>query len=300
MTTEKTYCGHAVIAGRPNVGKSTLLNRVLDMHLAATTPKPQTTRNRILGIYTQDQHQLVFVDTPGIHDDGNRQLNRRLNKTAVGSLVEADVVLFMIEAGTWHDDDKRVLKFLQNVEVPVVLVVNKIDKIGKKETLLPFIESVSKHYPFAGIVPVSAFQRKDVDVLLRTLLDYMPENDFEFAADEITDRSMRFVSSELVREQLMHVLEKEAPYAVAVEIDDYQEEDNGIHINATIYVEREGQKRIVIGKKGAVLKVVGTEARKRISAVVGAPVHIKLWVKIKADWRENQNMLNRFVIDNPG
>ena len=294
---DKKYCGHIVIAGRPNVGKSTLMNRMLGVHLAATTPKPQTTRNRILGIHTVDNYQYVFVDTPGIHDDKNRLLNRRINRTAIGSLVEGDVILFLLEAGQWRKEDEKALGFIAEHKIPVVLIINKIDQIKKKEALLPFIQKASAFHDFGQIIPLSALREKDPRHLLDKISRYLPEGEFEYDPDELTDRSMRFISSELVREQLMFSLKQEAPYAVAVEIEDYQETEKGIHIDALIYVEREGQKRIVIGKKGAGLKTIGTEARRRISGLLEKPVHLKLWVKVKENWRESPKMLDMLSID---
>lgn len=294
------HCGRIVIAGRPNVGKSTLMNHILGTHLAATTSKPQTTRNRIIGLHTDANYQMIFVDTPGIHDDKKRLLNRRLNKTAINSLVEGDVTLFMIEAGNWGDDDLRVLKYLKETGVPVILLVNKVDLISNKETLLPFLQQVSVLHDFSEIVPMSVFREKHIHRLIEQLKPYLPEGEFEYDADDITDRSMRFVSSELIREQLMKVLGQELPYALAVEIDAYEDTPKGIFIAATIFVAREGQRRIVIGSKGATLKKVGSEARKRISGLVGQPVHLKTWVKVKAGWLDSPRMLDRFSFDREG
>lgn len=297
MNARTTYSGHVVIVGRPNVGKSTLMNHVLGVHLAATTPKPQTTRNRILGIHTEGDHQLVFVDTPGIHRNAKKALNRRLNKTAVGTLAEGDVVVFMVEAGVWTDEDEQVLAYLEDVSAPVILVVNKVDKLDDKAALLPFLRQLSQRRDFAEIVPLSAFRRRDIAHFLETVKKYLPARPFEFDEDEMTDRSMRFISAELIREQLMQALEKEIPYALAVEIEDYQEGPKGVTIAAVIHVEREGQKRIVIGKKGEMLKKVGSEARRRISGILGVPVHVKLWVKVKEGWTDNPRLLERFNLD---
>lgn len=292
-----SYCGRVVIAGRPNVGKSTLMNHILGMHLAATTSKPQTTRNRILGLHTEANYQMIFIDTPGIHDDKKRLLNRRLNKTAINTLAEGDVILFMIEAGRWEEDDRRVLKHLKETQVPVILLVNKVDLVSDKETLLPFLQQVSAQYDFAEIVPMSVFREKHIHRLIEQLKPYLPEGEFEYDPDDITDRSMRFVSSELIREQLMQVLGQELPYALAVEIDAYEDTPKGIFIAATIFVAREGQRRIVIGNKGAMLKKVGSEARQRISGLIGQPVHLKTWVKVKSGWLDNPRMLDRFSFD---
>jgi len=292
-----THCGRVVIVGRPNVGKSTLMNHVLGVHLAATTPKPQTTRNRILGIHTDGDHQIVFVDTPGIHLDARKALNRRLNKTAIGTLAEGDVIVFMVEAGRWTDEDEQVLHHLEAESAPVVLLVNKVDRIKEKAALLPYLQSVSARHDFAEIIPLSVFRERDIRRFLDVVKKYIPARPFEFDEDEMTDRSMRFVSAELIREQLMQALEKELPYALAVEVEEYQEGPNGVSIAAVVYVEREGQKRIVIGRKGEMMKKVGSEARRRIGGILGVPVHLKLWVKVKAGWSDDARLLERFTLD---
>jgi len=292
-----THSGHVVIVGRPNVGKSTLMNHVLGVHLAATTPKPQTTRNRILGIHTDGNYQLVFVDTPGIHLNAKKLLNRRLNKTAIGTLAEGDVIVFMVEAGNWTDEDARVLDYLREVSVPVILVVNKVDRVADKETLLPYLSDLSQRHAFAEIIPMSAFRQRDIDYFLGKLKNFIPERSFEFDEDDMTDRSMRFIAAELIREQLMNSLAQELPYALAVEIEAYEEGPKGVTISAAIHVEREGQKRIVIGKKGEMLKKVGMESRRRIAGIVGVPVHVKLWVKVKEGWTDNPRLLERFNLD---
>ncbi|MGV6816196.1 MAG: GTPase Era [Thiotrichales bacterium] len=293
----QTSCGQAVIVGRPNVGKSTLMNHILGVHLAATTPKPQTTRNRILGIHTDQTHQILFIDTPGIHKNARRLLNQRLNKTAVASLAGADVLVFLIEAGQWRDEDERVLAHLKESRAPVVLVVNKIDLVKPRDALLPFLEKVGSKHSFAEIIPMSAFDERDIGHLLSSLKHYIPEREFEFSEDEMTDRSMRFVAAELVREQLMIRLGAELPYSLAVEIEYYRESEKGVDIGAIIFVERDSQKRIVIGKAGENLKAVGIEARKRISGIISQPVHLKLWVKVKTGWGDNPGLVDRFSLD---
>lgn len=296
----ESHCGHIVIAGRPNVGKSTLLNHFIGTHLAATATKPQTTRNRILGIYTRDNYQYIFTDTPGIHGSETHLLNRVINKTAIGSLPDADVVMFVCEAGQWRDEDELVLRHLKNLNLPVILVPNKIDRIKEKEELLPFLQKVEAKYPFAEIIPTSAFKEKTIDYLLEHLKAYLPVAEFEYSEDEMTDRNMRFISAELIREQLIHALEQELPYALAVTIEKYEETDERIYINAVIYVAREGQKKIVIGKKGGLLKKTGTEARKRIAGLAGKPVHLELWVKVKSGWQDNAGLLHEFGLDDAG
>lgn len=296
----ESHCGHIVIAGRPNVGKSTLLNKFIGAHLAATASKPQTTRNRILGIRTEDNYQYVFIDTPGIHGGQTHLLNRVINKTAIGSLLDADVVMFVCEAGQWRDEDEMVLGHLKKLDLPVLLVPNKIDRIKDKAELLPFLQKVEKKYPFAGIIPTSAFREKTTDYLLQQLKKFIPVAEFEFSEDELTDRNMRFISAEMVREQLIHLLQQELPYALAVDIEKYEETEERIFINAVIYVAREGQKKIVIGKNGGLLKKTGTEARRRIIDLAGKPVHLELWVKVKSGWQDNANLLHQFGLDDAG
>lgn len=297
MTEKKTRCGYVAIIGRPNVGKSTLLNKFLGVHLAATANKPQTTRNRILGILSGDDLQVIFVDTPGIHRQEKRLLNKKLNRAAHASIYGNDLVLFVIEADRWTGEDDLVIKKLATVQAPVLLVINKIDTLAKKETLLPFLETVQKRLPKAELVPVSAFDADSVDYLLEKVISFIPEGDFVYERDAITDRPMRFHSAELVREQLIQSLEQELPHAIAVNIEKYEETDKNIKIHALIIVEREGQKRIVIGKNGQVLKKVGTIARKKITRLVEKPVHLELWVKVKSGWQDSEQLLNQFGLD---
>jgi len=294
---EQTHYGHVVIAGRPNVGKSTLMNRILGVHLAATTPKPQTTRNRILGIHTDKTTQIVFVDTPGIHSNYKGLLNSRLNKTAITSLSEGDAIVFMIEVGKWKKEDEHVLTFLSKEKVPIILVVNKIDKVKSKETLLPFLEKLQGQYKFSEIIPVSAFSEESVGYLLKQLTQYIPPGPFQYAEDEITDRSMRFVAAEMVREQLTQILQDELPYTLAVTIEEYIESNERVEISAVIYVSTESQKKIVIGKQGNVLKQAGTKARQRIAGILGQRVHLNLWVKVKSGWMDNPSMLDQLNFD---
>lgn len=292
-----TFCGQVVIAGRPNVGKSTLLNAFVGTHLAAATSKPQTTRNRILGIYTEDDTQIAFIDTPGIHQDAKRLLNRALNRTAIAALPDGDVVMFVVEAGRWTDEDETVLEHVQMLKSPVLLVVNKVDKVEDKSELIPYLQSVQEKHAFAEIIPVSAYRAKNVRYLLKQLRSYMPEAPFAYDAEEITDRNMRFIAAEMVREQLTIELSQELPYALAVDIERYEQKDGAWEIGAVIYVEREGQKGIVIGNQGKRLKSVGSKARRRIEAITGQHIRLELWVKVKSGWQDNQNMLTRFGLD---
>lgn len=293
-----TRCGEVVIAGRPNVGKSTLLNAFLGVHLAATSSKPQTTRNRILGICTTHTTQYIFIDTPGIHLGGKRLLNQALNKTAISTLPDARVMMFVVEAGRWTEEDETALGHIKGVTCPVVLVVNKVDKVEDRSKLLPYIESVQGKHHFSEIIPVSAFRQRNVNYLLKHLESYLPEAEFVYDADEMTDRNMRFIAAEMVREQLTQELAQELPYSLAVEIEQYKETPERVEIGAVIYVEREGQKGIVIGNQGAMLKKIGTKARKRLISLLDKRVHLELWVKVKGGWQDNANLLSQFGIDN--
>jgi len=297
MVDKEPRCGYVAIIGRPNVGKSTLLNKFLGVHLAATANKPQTTRNRILGILSGADLQIIFVDTPGIHRQQKRLLNRKLNRTAQASIHGNDLVLFVVEADRWTAEDNLVLEKLKELDAPVILVINKIDTLASKEALLPFLQKTQEKLPTAEVIPVSAFDEKSVDYLLDKVIERIPKGDFVYSQDTITDRPMRFHSAEMVREQLIQSLEQELPHAIAVNIERYEESDNRIEIHALIIVEREGQKRIVIGKNGQVLKKVGTIARKNIARLVDKRVHLELWVKVKSGWQDSEQMLNQFGLD---
>lgn len=298
MTEVETLCGQVVIAGRPNVGKSTLLNAFVGVHLAAATSKPQTTRNRILGICSNETSQIVFLDTPGIHIGGKRLLNRALNKTAIATLPEGDVVMFVVEGGRWTDEDEAVLGHLEHIKAPVVLVVNKVDKIDDKSEMIPFLQLAQEKYDFSEIIPVSAFREKNVRYLLKQLRQYLPEAPFAYDPEEITNRNMRFIAAEMVREQLTDELSQELPYSLAVDIEQFNETPEAVEIGAVIYVEKAGQKGIVIGNQGKRLKSVGIKARRRIEEITGQHVRLKLWVKVKSGWQDSPNMLTRFGLDN--
>ncbi len=297
MADKEPRCGYVAIIGRPNVGKSTLLNKFLGVHLAATANKPQTTRNRILGILSGTDLQIIFVDTPGIHRQQKRLLNRKLNRTAQASIHGNDLVLFVVEADRWSSEDDLVLGKLKELDAPVIMVINKIDTLESKEALLPFLQKAQEKLPGAEVIPVSAFDEKSVDYLLDKVIERIPKGDFVYSQDAITDRPMRFHSSEMVREQLIQSLEQELPHAIAVNIERYEESETRIEIHALIIVEREGQKRIVIGKNGQVLKKVGTIARKNIARLVDKRVHLELWVKVKSGWQDSEQMLNQFGLD---
>lgn len=292
MTDSKFKSGYVAIIGRPNVGKSTLINRILGQKLCITSRRPQTTRHRILGIKTSDKSQLIYVDTPGIHEDGKRAMNRYMNRAAAASIDDVDVVLFVIEGLKWTNEDDKVLKRIQqDARVPVILVLNKVDKLANKNELLPHIAELSVQYDFANIVPISARKGVNVEPLEAEIIKYIPEGELIFPEEQLTDRSSRFLAAELVREKLFRHLGQELPYSITVEIEQFKQEDNMYRINAVIYVERGGQKNIVIGKKGELLKAVGKDARIEMEQLFGCKVFLQVWVKVREGWSDNERML---------
>ena len=294
MSSQSKKFGFVALVGPPNAGKSTLMNHMIGTKIAITSRKPQTTRHRILGIRTTDDAQIVFVDTPGIHDAGKRQLNKMINKTAISSLEDVDIILFMMDDRGWTEEVELAFSAIGSPGVPVFLLINKVDKIKDKKKLLPLIDSARKRYEFAQIVPMSAVQSRDTDALWETLLSTLPEDEigYGFPPEQITDKSQRFLASELVREQLFRQLGQELPYATAVEIIRFEEEgENFLIMDMTIWVDRPGQKGIIVGKKGAKLKEIGTRAREQMESLFGKRVHISLWVKVRKGWADNTRML---------
>ncbi|RDH84723.1 MAG: GTPase Era [endosymbiont of Galathealinum brachiosum] len=297
MTDQNFKCGYVAIIGRPNMGKSTLLNHMLGLKLSITSRKPQTTRHQILGVKTVDNGQFIFVDTPGIHSGGNRAINRYMNRAASSVIHDVDVVLFLVQAMKWTDEDELVLKKLEQVDVPVVLLVNKVDKIADKDQLLPFIAEISEKYDFANVMPISATQGHNVQQLEDYLLTKLPEASAYFQDDEFTDRSTRFLVAEIIREKLVRELGNELPYQTTVEIEQYKDEEKITRIHALILVETKGQKVIVIGDKGARLKSIGTKARKDIENLIDRKVFLKLWVKVKSGWSDSEASLRSLGYD---
>ena len=292
MTEEQTYCGFVAIVGRPNVGKSTLLNKLLGQKVSITSRKPQTTRHRILGIDTQGAYQTVFVDTPGLHIEEKRAINRLMNRAATSSLGDVEMVVFVVDGTQWTDDDEMVLNKLRHVRCPVVLAVNKVDNIKDKEVLLPHLQWLAQKGNFAEILPISATKGTNVDKIREMARQLLPEGQHYFPEDYITDRSSRFMASEIVREKLIRFMGEELPYSVTVEIERFKVEEDGLfHINALILVEREGQKKMVIGNKGEKLKVIGTEARLDMERLFGQRVFLELWVKVKSGWADDERAL---------
>ena len=291
-------CGYVAIVGRPNVGKSTLLNQLLGQKLAITSRKPQTTRHNLLGIDTQGDVQILFVDTPGIHaTDGGRAINRYMVRTATSVLQDVDLVLFLIEAGRFTAQDDLVLEYLARGQTPVIAVLNKTDLLNQRELALPAIADVAQRFEFAEIVPIAALKKTGLDRLREVVANYLPAAEHLFAADEITDRSERFLVAEIIREKLMRRLGDELPHRLTVGLDSYQAKDSLVEINATIYVERDGQKQIVIGNKGEKLREIGKDARLDIEALIGTKVMLRLWVKLRPGWTDDERSLSRLGYD---
>lgn len=284
-------CGYVALIGRPNVGKSTLMNHMLGQKISITSRKPQTTRHRILGIDTSDDGQIIFMDTPGMHQDEKKALNRYLNRTADTTLLGVDVVVWLIDGLSWHEYDEQIFAKLKRAGLPVILAVNKVDKVKDKEEILAFFAEAKDRYPFAHMIPVSALKRVNLPELQQLILALLPENDLIYPEDQITDRPERFLVAEIVREKLTRRLGDELPYALTVGIERYEELPTLTKIYAVIWVERSTQKNIVIGKQGEMLKKVGTEARVDIEKLLDQKVYLQLWVKVKKGWSDSERSL---------
>lgn len=292
MNHESTYAGLIAIVGRPNVGKSTLLNAMLGQKISITSRKPQTTRHRILGILTQENRQAVLVDTPGLHSDEKRAINRLMNRAAASSIAEVELVVFLVEGTHWTDDDELVLNKIKKSGSPCILVVNKTDNITDKDELLPHLQKLGAMHDFRDIVPISASKGHGVDTISKLCLASLPECVFWFPEDHITDRSSRFMASEIIREKLIRFTGDELPYSTTVEIEQFKMDDKGvIHINALILVERDSQKRMVIGNKGERLKTIGQEARRDMESLFESKVFLETWVKVKSGWADDERAL---------
>ena len=288
-------CGLVAQIGRPNVGKSTLQNALVGFRVSIVSPKPQTTRHRILGIATRPGAQMLFVDTPGMHADAKRAINRQLNRAARGAIEEVDVLVHVVEAGRWNDEDERVWQALKTAGKPVLLAVNKIDTLKSRDALLPFIATATQGRDYAAVLLVSARRADGLKELEREIVARLPLAPPVYGEDEITDRSERFLAAELVREQLMRQLGQELPYSCTVEIEQYGEREDGVaEIGAVIWVERAGQKAIVIGAAGARLKEVGTAARLAMERLFERRVFLKLWVRVRENWSDDEAALKRF------
>ncbi len=285
--------GYVVLIGRPNVGKSTLLNQLVGQKLSIVSHRPQTTRHRILGIKTSDTAQILYLDTPGIQQASSRALNRYLNRMAASALIGVDVAVWLIDGKGFRDDDRLVAEKLSAAKVPTILAINKVDRVKDKKTLLPLIAEANERYPFTAIVPTSGLKGINLDCLERAILECLPEGLPFFPEDQLTDKPQRFFAAEIIREKLFHALGDEIPYQLTVEVEIFQEEPKLIRIYAVIWVEREGQKKIVIGKQGELLKKIGQQARLELEDLFERKVYLNLWVKVKKDWSDDERLLKQ-------
>lgn len=290
----KTYCGFVAIVGRANVGKSTLFNALLNEQLSIATHKPQTTRHNIRGILSLKSSQLILVDTPGIQLGNKRLINKVLISNALSSLQEVDVILMVIEMGRWGEEDDYLLKQIKQSNCPVVLAINKVDRIKDKSALFPILEDAKSRHEFEDIVPISALHDKSMNVLTKVLCQQIPESVFLFPKDVSWDRDDAFVISEIVRGAAITQLHKELPYAIYTEVENLVFDEELVTIDVIIWVEKDSQKPIVIGKKGAKLKTIGEQARNRLERVFGKKVMLKTWVKVKQNWQDIQDIVSQF------
>jgi GTP-binding protein Era len=297
MTAEPKRCGYVAIVGRPNVGKSTLLNHILGQKISITSRKPQTTRHQVLGIKTEDQYQIIFVDTPGLHKDADKAINRYMNRAATSAIKDVDLVVFVVDRTAWTEEDAMVLEQIERAGLPTMLVVNKVDLLADKSDLLPHLQVLAEKGDFAAILPVSALQKHNVAELETELLKFLPESGYFFPEDQITDRSQRFLASEIVREKIMRQLGEELPYAITVEIEAFAQEGEILHISAVIFVERKGQKKILIGEKGSRLRSIGSDARRDMEMLFDSKVMLRLWVKVKSGWSDDERALRSLGYD---
>lgn len=294
---EERRAGYVALVGRPNTGKSTLLNYLVGQKLSITSRKPQTTRHQILGIRSEGHWQAVYVDTPGMHRDGERAINRVMNRAARSVLSDVDVIIMVVDRTAWTDDDERVLEQVTGSGVPAILAVNKVDLLADRRVLLPHLEVLGQRADFAAIVPLSALRKVNLDALDAEVLKCLPAGDFFFPQDQLTDRTERFLAAEIVREKLTRQLGDELPYAAAVEIEEFVEDRGVLHISALILVERRGQKRIVIGEGGSRLRAIGTDARKDMERLLDQKVMLRLWVKVRAGWSDDERALKSLGYD---
>ncbi|HUN72219.1 MAG TPA: GTPase Era [Steroidobacteraceae bacterium] len=290
-------CGFAALVGRPNVGKSTLLNALVGQKLSIVTPRPQTTRHRIIGLLQLPKAQIAFVDTPGLHSQARRALNKAMNRTAAAALEDADLVVFVVEAPVWNPEDELVLKRIARAGRPVLVAVNKVDRVKPRERLLPYLADLDQRHGFLALVPVSALKEKNLDDLRQAIAAHLPVSAPLFPDGELTDRGIQFRIAEMIREKLTLELNQEVPYGIAVEVEKLAEDKGLLMVDAAIWVDREGQKPIVIGAKGARLKRVGTAARLALNGLLGRRLHIILWVKVRENWADNARALRELGLE---
>ncbi|TDQ40194.1 GTPase Era [Thiopseudomonas denitrificans] len=284
-------CGYVAVVGRPNVGKSTLINHVLGQKLAITSRKPQTTRHNMLGIKTEGAVQAIYIDTPGLHAGGQTALNRYMNRSALTALRDIDVCVFVVDRMRWTEEDEMVYERIKDLRCPLIVAVNKSDRLEDKLDMLEHLQWLQDKLPQAEIVPISALHQHNLDTLEQLIGERLPENEHFYPEDQITDRSSRFLAAELVREKIMRQLGAELPYQMTVEIEEFKHEGRILHIHALILVEREGQKKILIGDKGERIKLIGQEARKDMETLFDNKVMLNLWVKVKKGWSDDERAL---------
>jgi len=294
---KQTYCGYVTILGRPNVGKSTLLNNLIGQKLSITSRKPQTTRRHTIGVNTDKNHQIIYIDTPGLQDSPINAMNRYMNKEATNALAGIDVLIYVIEALKWTALDEYILGLIKDNTAPIILAINKMDKIKDKETILPFLKELSGKMNFKEIIPVSALSRKSLRPLEKSIKKLLPTGSFQYPDDQITDKSQRYFAAEFIREKLIKRLGEELPYTTTVTIDSFVEKEKIIHIDAIIWVASKGQKTIVIGQKGAGLKAVGEQARKDMERMFENKVFLRTWVKVKDKWMDNELAIKQLGFD---
>jgi len=297
MSTADFRCGFVAVVGRPNVGKSTLINSLVGSKVSIVTAKPQTTRHRILAVQTTDQAQIVFVDTPGIHRNSGKAMNRIMNRTAANALADADLVLFVIEANRWTEEDADVLEKIKSSGVPAVALLNKVDAVHPKDAILGALSSLAEKHQFEEMIPISAQKGDNLDALLPIIPAYLPVSPPLFPEHMRTDRSREFQAAEIIREKLTLMLHQELPYGLTVQVERYLADDGKFEIDAIIWVERDSQKGIVVGKAGSRLKSIGRAARLELKERLHGPVHLELWVKVKQNWADNEKDLQALGID---
>jgi GTP-binding protein Era len=297
MNPESSRCGFVAVVGRPNVGKSTLINALVGRKVSIVTAKPQTTRHRILGVLSEPGLQIVFVDTPGMHRSSGKAMNRVMNRTAANALLDADLVLFVIEANRWTEEDADVLDKIRHSGVPAIAVLNKVDKVHPKEAILAALAALSARHEFVEMIPVSAVKGSNLSVLHDAVGRHLPESPLLFPEEMHTDRSPAFQAAEVIREKLTLMLHQELPYGLTVQIEKYEQLPDKLTVNAIIWVERDSQKGIVVGKGGAQLKQVGRAARLELKEQLQQSVHLELWVKVKQNWADNEQDLQSLGFD---
>lgn len=293
-----SHSGYIAIVGRPNVGKSTLLNKILKQKVSITSRKPQTTRHTILGIHTEDEYQYIFVDTPGIHQNAKKTMNKMMNKSAISVLGDVDIILFVCDALRWTDEDEDVLNLIKRVDKPCYLVINKADTINDKDVLLPYLEQMQQKYSFAGMIPLSAKTGSQLDILQQCLHDVLPQGPHYFDKDQLTDRPLKFLCAEILREKVFRLCGQELPYGVTVDVESFKENQLGVvHIHALVLVDKESHKSMIIGDQGAKLKAIGSAARMDMEKLLDKKVFLKTWCKVKSGWSDDERLLKQYGYD---